>query len=128
MKLLTDKIDAILLKERLEPYYTSPRFHTSIAWVALPTSVAVSQATASPLSPSLSEVADPEKAESISGTASINQESTVTELFASFTSEEIEKLEKKLGKRLRDEELWAAELCLKIGKDVYRFPLLQSNR
>lgn len=127
MKLVTDKIDAILLKERLEPYYTSPRFHTSIAWVALEPSAAITPALASSPPPTQSEVAGLEKAESTSHAHSTDQESTVT-ANASFGPKELEELEQKLGKRLRDEELWAAELCLKIGKDVYRFPLFKSKR
>ncbi|KAI5476208.1 UPF0406 family protein [Pseudohyphozyma bogoriensis] len=40
-----------------------------------------------------------------------------------FSDGELEALKKKWGKKLRSEELWVGEVCLKIGKDVVKFPL-----
>lgn len=37
MKEIVDTLDPHLQQLRLLPYYASPRFHSSIAWTALPT-------------------------------------------------------------------------------------------
>lgn len=40
-----------------------------------------------------------------------------------FDASALDRLEKELGKKLRDEELWVGELCLKIGKEETRYRL-----
>ncbi|GAA5904601.1 hypothetical protein JCM6882_004918 [Rhodosporidiobolus microsporus] len=40
-----------------------------------------------------------------------------------FSDAVLSALDEKLGKKLRSAELWVGELCVKIGKEVTRFPL-----
>lgn len=40
-----------------------------------------------------------------------------------FRQDEVALLEEKLGRRLRAEELWVEEVCLRIGKEVVRYRL-----
>lgn len=92
MKALTTSLDALLSSLRLPPYYPTPRFHTSLAWTALP---AVGE----------------------------GNESKVAAEKLPFGEEEVAMLEEKLGRRLRAEEVWVGEVCLRIGKEVVRYRL-----
>lgn len=49
--------------------------------------------------------------------------SSLTESALPFSDSTLEALEKQHGKRLRAEDLYVAELCVKIGKEVTRFAL-----
>lgn len=40
-----------------------------------------------------------------------------------FNAADLVALEDGLGAKLRDDELWVADLCLKVGKETTRFPL-----
>lgn len=48
---------------------------------------------------------------------------TKTEEEVPFGKEELARLEERLGKELRKEELWVGEVCVRIGKEVVRYPL-----
>lgn len=58
---------------------------------------------------------------SIAWTAQASQSFTGSDL--PFGSERVAELEVALGASLRDEGLWVADLCVKVGKDVTRYPL-----
>ncbi|KAL8286597.1 hypothetical protein RQP46_004125 [Phenoliferia psychrophenolica] len=48
---------------------------------------------------------------------------SIEEKDLAFNGEALAALDSELGSRLRDDELWVADLCLKVGKETTRFPL-----
>jgi hypothetical protein len=59
--------------------------------------------------------------------SSTTSASSLAEPSLPFSASTLEALEAKYGKRLRAEDLFVAELCVKIGKDLTRFALSGSK-
>ncbi|GAA6037567.1 hypothetical protein JCM8097_006117 [Rhodosporidiobolus ruineniae] len=103
---LSRKLDDELDKLRLPVYYPEPRFHTSLCWSSV-----TSASLASP----------PPPADAVEGDEPPSRPPLP------FDDSTLSSLDAALGKRLRSEELWVGELCVKIGKDVARYALSGSE-
>lgn len=128
LKLFVDDLNAALEKMRLPVYYDNPRFHTSLVWSTTTSASAVkdngppSQGSGEQVAVATGEAEDARPLERddppIPKSEAEDGRDTVP-----FSEEVIEKLEAELGRRLREDEFYVGEVCLKIGKDVKRFPL-----
>jgi hypothetical protein len=83
---------------RQPTYYDEARFHTSIAWTGTTSTSTLKKTTTS------------------SSGLGLNPGDQLP-----FDEDVLAELEARLGKQLREEELWVAEVCVRIGKEVSRF-------
>ncbi len=126
LKSFVHQLDLALIKMHLPPYYDQPRFHTSLLW-----STTTSATCASPNSPTA--VSTPSTSEQVTTTTNDVHNSddpdtsTTADTFSKapfpFSDATVAALEAQLGRALREDEFYVAEVCVKIGKEVKRFPL-----
>lgn len=104
---------------RLPPYYDQPRFHTSLLWSTT--------TTANPPTSDPAHLTPPDSKHSISSplaeTNSPPPDCEPTRSAIPFSDATVAALEAELGRALRADGFYVAEVCVKIGKDVKRFPL-----
>lgn len=114
------EIDRELNKMRLPEYYETPRFHTSLCWS---TSTSLSTATTPPASPLAAAPPSEEPVGAPPNSTPDHDQPTGNTSALPFDDATLLDLEARLGRGLREEESYVAQVCVKIGKEVKRFPL-----
>ena len=107
---------------RLPPYYDQPRFHTSLLWSTTTSAITddPESTNAAPTSPNDGPMTitlpsnDPQTPRT---------EAPPSPTSLPFSATTVAALEAQLGRALRDDEFYVAEVCLKVGKEVKVFPL-----